>query len=485
MALIGLIFIALGAAAIFRSQAMALSVLGVAALFQAATVMDIGMATIPPGHVTLAFFILAVVVRVDGLGNAVSAMVYPRAGFFLAMLIAWSVISGFILPRVFAGMVQVIPLNLIGEYFVKVPLYPRSANLNQSIYFIGNLCAFLFVCGMIKSPVSLKQAAAAGLIIGAANIAIALVDSFTFAIGAPNMLDFMRNAGYAQHFGQTVMGLKRMTGSFTEASAFSAACVGLFAFSFRLWRGGVYTKWSGLISIGLAMGVVLAFSSTGYIAFAVYFITTYSMNLVDTGSGARDGGAQSRKFFFVSLAPIGALVVAILVAIRPDLLDPVTELFDSSIATKLTSASGQERMSWNLSGMSNFFGTFGLGAGLGSVRTSSFLVSVAASLGIFGIALFGAFFNRLFLSTEGRRWGRIDPESEQVVAAARSSCFAILIGASLSLSTVDLGLLFHIMAGIACSSPVYFLATNARRQMQVPEFDESAGDDALDHQLTR
>ncbi|MEL7033157.1 MAG: hypothetical protein AAGK80_12810 [Pseudomonadota bacterium] len=462
MSLIGLIFIGLAAAALFRSQMTALAVMGVAALFQAATVMDIGMATIPPGHVTLAFFMLAVVLRVNGLGVSVSALVYPRAGFFLAMIVVWAVISGFVLPRIFAGMVQVIPLNLIGDYFVKVPLFPRSANLNQSIYFIGNLCAFLFVFGMMKSPGMLKKAAGAGLIICAANMAIAVLDSFTFAIGQPNLLDFMRNAGYSQLFGATVMGLKRMTGSFTEASAFSAMAVGLFAFAFRLWRGGVYTKWSGPLSIALALGVVLAFSSTGFVAFGVYFIVTYSMNLVSNeGSGV--AGAQSRRMFFVSLAPIGALAIAVLVALRPDLLDPVVELFDSSIVTKLSSASGQERMAWNLSGISNFFNTYGLGVGLGSVRTSSFLVSVPANLGLIGVLLYGAFFYQLFLSANGQRWGRIDPESEQIVAAARSSCFALLIAAAVSSSTMDLGLIFHIMAGIACSSPAYFLSQNARR----------------------
>lgn len=471
MSLIGLIFIGLAAAALFRSQMTALVVMGVAALFQAATVMDLGMATIPPGHVTLAFFILAVVLRVNGLGNAVSALVYPRAGFFLAMVVAWAVISGFVLPRVFAGMVQVIPLNLIGEYFVKVPLFPRSANLNQSVYFIGNLCAFLFVFGMMKSPDMLKKAAGAGLLICAANMAIAMLDSFTFAIGQPNLLDFMRNAGYSQLFGATVMGMKRMTGSFTEASAFSAMAVGLFAFAFRLWRGGVYTKWSGPLSIALALGVVLAFSSTGFVAFGVYFIVTYSMNLVSDKGGGGITGAQSRRMFFVSLAPIGAFAVAVLVALRPDVLDPVVELFDSSIATKLSSASGQERMAWNLSGLSNFFSTYGLGVGLGSVRTSSFLVSVPANLGLIGVMLYGGFFYRLFFSTNGQRWGRIDPEAEQIVAAGRSSCFALLIAAAVSSSTMDLGLIFHIMAGIACSSPVYFLAQNARRPVPVDGLD--------------
>ncbi len=482
MSLIGLIFIALAAAAVFRSQMAALSVMGIAALFQAATVMDLGMATIPPGHVTLAFFILAVVLRVNGLGVAVSALVYPRAGFFLAMLVGWAVISGFVLPRVFAGMVQVIPLNLIGDYFVKVPLFPRSANLNQSVYFIGNLCAFLFVFGMMKSPDMLKKAAGAGLIICGANMAIAVLDSFTFAIGQPNLLDFMRNAGYSQLFGATVMGLKRMTGSFTEASAFSAMAVGLFAFAFRLWRGGVYTKWSGPLAMALALGVVLAFSSTGFVAFGVYFIVTYSLNLVSQEGGGGIAGAQSRRMFFVSLAPIGALAIAVLVALRPDVLDPVVELFDSSIVTKLSSASGQERMAWNLSGISNFFSTFGLGVGLGSVRTSSFLVSVPANLGVIGILLYGAFFYRLFFSSNGQRWGHIDPESEQIVAAARSSCFALLIAAAVSSSTMDLGLIFHIMAGIACSSPAYFLRQSARGPgpVEAAEYDGLGNVQGLD-----
>lgn len=465
MSLIGLIFIGLAAAALFRSQTTALAVMGVASLFQAATVMDIGMATIPPGHVTLAFFMLAVVIRLNGLGVAVSAIVFPRAGFFLAMIVLWGVVSGFLMPRLFSGMVQVIPLNLVGDYFVQVPLWPRASNLNQSVYFIGNLCAFLFVFGMAKNPELLKKAAAAGLIICGFNMAIALLDSFTFAIGQPNLLDFMRNAGYSQLFGATVMGMKRMTGSFTEASAFAAMTTGLFAFAFRLWRGGVYTKWSGPLAIALALGVIMAFSSTGFVALGVYFIITYSLNLTGSQRSGRDAGAASRRMVFVSLAPIGALLVAILVAIRPDVLDPVVELFDSSIATKLSSASGQERMEWNLSGMSNFFSTFGLGVGLGSVRTSSFLVSVPANLGLIGVGLYGAFFYQLFLSTSGQRWGQIDPESEQIVAAARSSCFALLIAAAVSSSTMDLGLIFHIMAGIACASPTHYLV--ARRQFQV------------------
>ena len=475
MSLIGLIFIALAAAAVFRSQTTALAIMGIAALFQAATVMDLGMATIPPGHVTLAFFILAVIIRVNGLGTAISAMVYPRAGFFLAMIVVWGVVSGFLMPRLFSGMVQVIPLNLIGDYFVQVPLWPRSANLNQSVYFIGNLCAFLFVFGMAKTPSMLKKAAAAGLVICAFNMMIALLDSFTFAIGQPNLLDFMRKAGYSQLFGATVMGMKRMTGSFTEASAFAAMATGLFAFAFRLWRGGVYTRFSGPIAAALALGVILAFSSTGFVALGVYLIITYSLNLTGTQRSGFDPGARSRRMTFVSFAPIGALIVAILVAIRPDVLDPVVELFDSSIATKLSSASGQERMEWNLSGISNFFSTYGLGVGLGSVRTSSFLVSVPANLGLIGMALYGAFFYQLFFSSHGQRWGQIDPESEQIVAAARSSCFALLIAASVSSSTMDLGLIFHIMAGIASASPAYYLATQARMQMQSDNAELGAG----------
>ncbi|MEO1321889.1 MAG: hypothetical protein AAFV59_02675, partial [Pseudomonadota bacterium] len=126
--------------------------------------------------------------------------------------------------------------------------------------------------------------------------------------------------------------------------------------------------------------------------------------------------------------------------------------------------------------ISNFFSTFGLGVGLGSVRTSSFLVSIPANLGLIGVGLFGAFFYQLFFANSGQRWGQIDPESEQIVAAARSSCFALLIAAAVSSSTMDLGLIFHIMAGIACASPTHHLVARRRFEMQAPEMGYAPGE---------
>jgi hypothetical protein len=92
--------------------------------------------------------------------------------------------------------------------------------------------------------------------------------------------------------------------------------------------------------------------------------------------------SSTNRAIFLSLGPLLVLAGATAVAIKPDLISPIVDTFDASITNKLGSASGVERTSWNMVGLRAFFETFGLGAGIGSVRTSSFLVGVLANLGI-------------------------------------------------------------------------------------------------------
>ncbi|MGB3625165.1 MAG: hypothetical protein WA989_05040, partial [Henriciella sp.] len=164
---------------------------------------------------------------------------------------------------------------------------------------------------------------------------------------------------------------------------------------------------------------------------------------------AASSSTVARRFTFISFGPLAVFAGAAVVAIKPDLMTPVIEIFDSSLATKISSESGIERTRWNMSALQNVVDTFGLGAGLGSVRASSFLVAVPANLGIPGIFLFGLFLYKLMLGPQTR----LAPSSPaaQVQAAARSACLALLIATSISSSSVDLGLMFFIFAGLACS----------------------------------
>jgi hypothetical protein len=213
---------------------------------------------------------------------------------------------------------------------------------------------------------------------------------------------------------------------------------------------------TGWVTIGTLAAILFSFSTTGYIALIVYLTIAYSSLLIRSDRNTPYAMRSStNRAIFLSLGPLLVLAGATAVAIKPDLISPIVDTFDASITNKLGSASGVERTSWNMVGLRAFFETFGLGAGIGSVRTSSFLVGVLANLGIIGAVFFTVFLARLFLVDRSARSGLADNESRQYAAAARAGCFTIFVASAVSSSSVDLGIHFFVMAGLACASLFY------------------------------
>jgi hypothetical protein len=151
----------------------------------------------------------------------------------------------------------------------------------------------------------------------------------------------------------------------------------------------------------------------------------------------------------VLLAPLLAIVCALVVIIHQGLYDRVHEYVDLLVLSKSGSDSGLERGSWNTFGLQNFRDSWGLGVGLGTARTSSFPVAVLSNVGIPGALFFTLFaLSALRPAHDARRTFESD-----VRLAARNGCLCLLVGAVASGATVDLGLLFFIFAGLASSTP--------------------------------
>src|SRR5262249_52444280 len=108
-------------------------------------------------------------------------------------------------------------------------------------------------------------------------------------------------------------------------------------------------------------------------------------------------------------------------------------------------SSGMERASMNTQALTNVFDTYGLGVGVGSTRTSSFLLVVPASIGILGSLIYGAFMVCLFKPHPAG----VDWFATSTRAACQSACMSFLIAGSLAAGSVDLGLPFFIFAGLA------------------------------------
>jgi hypothetical protein len=125
-------------------------------------------------------------------------------------------------------------------------------------------------------------------------------------------------------------------------------------------------------------------------------------------------------------------------------------MVDKTIVSKMSTESGIERGMWNQQALTNFNETRGLGAGVGSVRASSFPVAVLGNIGAIGAVTYGSFLIAVLFRRKSR-WTEPYPAACQ--SAARWACATQLIGASVAGSFIDLGLPFFIFAGLACAGP--------------------------------
>lgn len=456
--LIGVIIVAFAGLGLLHSFFAVFTVLAVAAILQAAAALYIGSAFVQPGHLAVIFFLTAVALRQNALPNLLQVVVFPRLGFFLLILTIWGLFTALTVPRLFAGSFTVYPLtHPVAGTLQEYPIAPNPSNFNQSLYTFVNLFAFIAVAATARNVPLIHRLGLGLLIAAGANLAIAILDVATAAVGLEGLLSFIRNADFAQEFGQRIMGIKRITGSYPEPSMYAAVTVGIFAYALRLWRGGMFAPYSGAIAFGLLMTLLLSTSTTGYVALAVYLFTVYSLALagIDPAQSSRSD-FRSRRMLFVMFGPMTAFMGMLVVAWKPDLLDPIKEMFQFSIVDKLASDSGVERSRWNANAISNFFESYGVGAGLGTSRTSSFLVGIIGKLGVVGIILYSYIFFKIFRPTRSQRAVLAqDWQSQQIAAAARSGCFGFVIGQGVSSATLDLGLLFFIMAGVACGNHFY------------------------------
>jgi hypothetical protein len=118
---------------------------------------------------------------------------------------------------------------------------------------------------------------------------------------------------------------------------------------------------------------------------------------------------------------------------------------------KMSTDSGVERSSWNRQAMQNFIDTFGFGVGNGSVRASSILFGIPASLGVLGTLLFGLFLAGVFLGKpRGLQFDHLDDAFRQ---AAKYACLGWFIAGATSGAVIDLGLPFFALAALACARP--------------------------------
>jgi hypothetical protein len=416
------------------------TLLGSAAAF---VLTSLGGTNISPAHLLLGFLALRLIGDRRVLPNIAEGLLPGRAGFWLLLTVVYSAMSAFFLPRLFAGQTFVIVVRAVDSF--SFPLEPTMANLTQSIYLIADFICFILIYGYARNTTGRLVVRNAAVFCVMLNLFFAGLDLATYATGTTELLSFIRNANYALLAETELAGFKRIVGSFIEASAFGAVTLGYFAFVTKLWLLGVRTQLMFTLSMASLCALIFSTSSTASVGLAVLLLFIYAETLFVVMRRL----PTSRMIFFLVGAPILFSILGCAIALNDQSSAYVYNLLDTTLFSKLSSSSGQERSSWNVQALQVFIDTFGFGAGNGSMRTSSFPLAVIANLGVIGAALFGLFFASIFFG--GNSAGAEDPLGGAYRQAAKSACIAWLITATISGSLTDLGMPFFAFAAIACS----------------------------------
>jgi hypothetical protein len=443
---IGIATLVLGLVCMLLGHRATVATLVVTTLLGSAAALLIGAANIQPGHFFLGFAAVCALTRPREAMAAVRAVSPPEPGFWLVCLVLYGAISSYVAPRVLAGSTFIFPISASEQDGAGlVPLGPVSGNLTQTVYLTADLVCFALVVAVASTRAGFAAIAAAIVTYAVGNILFALLDLGTYTTGTQDILSFIRNARYVLRFDEELSGLKRIVGSFPEASSFAGSTLGALGFTGTMWLCGRHPAWTGTLALASFVLLILSTSTTGLLAAPIVIVIMYATAF--HRCGVHPSGRVSAAV--VLLAPLIAVATTLIVLLDERLSAVVRDYIDLLVLSKSTSQSGIERGSWNDAALQNFFDSWGFGVGLGTTRTSSFALAVLSHVGLPGAVFFMLF---IFFALARQR-GQPRTFPSDVRLAARNACFCILSASIASGSTLDLGLLFFILAAVASAEP--------------------------------
>ncbi|WP_322015094.1 hypothetical protein [Paraburkholderia sp. J12] len=411
-------------------------------LFGCALAMSLGSIGILPAQLFLAFFALRAFNLAGGkkLGDAFSL---DKPGFWLLCNCVWGVAGAIVLPRLLHGSTLVFPVDRgagDGPLLLQ-PLGPVSGNLSQAVYCISDVVVYGCMYAFLKYRDAYRTLASAIFLLTFLDVLAGVIDIASHAVGI-DALSFVKTAQFAMMTGVELDGLVRISGTFSEASAFAGFTLPLFVFCLNLWVIGYRPRLAGMLAVASGALLLLSTSGTAYVGLGGYLVI-----LLFSRPGLISPAAVVRKQrMWVLAVCAGVLGTLYVVLFLPAVANMLVQFADSAVFDKSSSASGLERMSWNTQGMTNFFDTYGIGVGLGSIRASSFLVVVLANLGVVGAVCYGTFIAKSLLVRVPHQY----PLAERAVCyASRHSMMAALVCAVSSAGVFELGSLFYLMAAAA------------------------------------
>jgi hypothetical protein len=389
--------------------------------------------------------ISGVLVRKHAIREISTVFTQFPAAWLVLILVIYAIVSAFVFPRLFSG--QTTAFVVVDGAYVELPLVPVSQNITQTAYFSLGALTFYSLSVLFLKQKNLDYIRRGFFVFIIANVLLALIDIGGKLSGAGDVLLPIRTAAYALLTEVVEAGFFRISGGYPEASSFAEAGLACLAFSYAYWR---VSKSNLAFILSLIVLVLLLFStsSTAYGALAILCL----FPLFSLGRAILNGQFIAEDLHLLLL---GILLFTVLLGIylyNASAFDPFVELIERMVFDKATSGSGIERAYWNERSIQALFDTGGVGVGMGSSRSSSWIVSVMSQLGVIGtMTMLGL----VFFIVRGMGQLKATQDTLEVFALAsglRAAVIAILIATCLAGSGADPGIVFFIALGgiLAC-----------------------------------
>jgi hypothetical protein len=356
----------------------------IASVFEAAAALILGgsfglQPAMVPGLLFIAYMVTqyALGMRYPGERAAIQAM------FPLLALLAYGVLSAWLLPSAFEGRIMVWPQRpdlLAGGM---VPLQFNSGNITQPLYLgldvIFTLCVAVF---LTRREIVYQSIIAAYLLGGYVVVGLVLWQFASRIAGVPFPDDLLHsNPGWAI-VQQSVGSVPRIQGPFSEPSALGGYMSGI-AFC-TLWltiRGYRVMRPQLLFALSLA-STLLSTSTTG-IATLVFGIPVI-LALASVGGDRQAIGRIGKTVG--SLVLVAAIAITPALILRPSLMTSVGVVVTATL-NKGDSDSFNDRSAADAGALDAVSQTYGLGVGWGSYRSSSLIPGILANSGVFGLVM--------------------------------------------------------------------------------------------------
>ncbi|GAB4361915.1 MAG: hypothetical protein Kow0026_25330 [Oricola sp.] len=376
----------------------------------------------------------------------------PAAWAVLAFM-TYSALSAILFPRLFAGDTNVFVSSRVSGGVFEIPLAPVSTNITQAGYLVLSCLTFFAVALTLTRRFSLSDITRGFFLWGWINAILGMVDFLAKYGGAGDILSPIKSANYAMLTDVQFAGFERISGAYSEASAFGSVSLACLAFSYTYWRKR-RTRQSFWLSVITLFLLLASTSSTAYVGLAILSIPVFVSIL---GQMLRKRVRQVDVLIVAALL-LGATGFMAVSFVSPRILAPAAELLNDAVIEKAMSASGQERAYWNYASLKSLIDTNGFGVGIGSSRASSWLIAVVSQLGIIGFALIAFQVHILLRGMRGVA-GKFDPDSDATLASVRACTLAGLVSSSLVGGSADPGLVFFIALAVISMSRVYISRT--------------------------